>query len=368
MKNKELLKLLAMFLVALVSCYLLFISWRSYESAISTPRADLTTNSSVNHSSNAYKSSSEYSFASTTALAELPPVDPSTTFTVVVLPDTQNYSSTYPEIFCKQTQWIIDHKKDLDIVFVSQLGDIVNDGAEKAQEWQNATKCLGHLDEIVPYGVIPGNHDLDAPHIKSSGFSAYSKYFPAERFQSYPWYGGNFEGNRNNYEIIDVSSASSSKKKLLFLNLEIEPSDAALAWADKVVKKNPDAYTILTTHKYLNIATTSPENSLAFSKQSDGNTGKEIWDRLVFNNCSIAMVWSGHFHGENRISAKNSCGQDVDQVLQDYQDFPNGGDGWLRVYEFSPKIGKIQAYTYSPYLSEIATGVDSQFSLSLIMR
>jgi hypothetical protein len=289
-----------------------------------------------------------------------PPIDPAKSFSVVVLPDTQNYSAEYPEIFCEQTQWIVDHKKELNIVFVSHMGDLVNNGGEKPEQWETASRCMGKLDGVVPYSVIPGNHDSDTPHRKSSGFSAYDKYFPATKFSDNIWYGGDFQNNRNNFEIINAGGIP-----MLFLNLEIEPSDKALDWARTVVAKHPDAYTILTTHKFLPVYLRVRDIALGFS--ADGNTGESIWEKLIFGNCSIAMTWSGHYHGENRISSKDSCGKDVNQVLQDYQDRPNGGEGWLRVYVFSPEKKNIQVYTYSPFLGKMETDRDSRFTLPFVL-
>ena len=49
-------------------------------------------------------------------------------FTVVALPDTQNYAKDHPEIFMDQTRWIADNRDSLQIAFVTHLGDIVNNG------------------------------------------------------------------------------------------------------------------------------------------------------------------------------------------------------------------------------------------------
>jgi hypothetical protein len=38
----------------------------------------------------------------------------------------------------------------------------------------------------------------------------------------------------------------------------------------------------------------------------------------------------------------------VQQVVQDYQDGPNGGDGWLRYFTFKPAEDRIFGYTFSP--------------------
>jgi len=43
-------------------------------------------------------------------------------FTIVVLPDTQFYSESYPATFAAQTQWIVDNKDAMNIVYVAHEG------------------------------------------------------------------------------------------------------------------------------------------------------------------------------------------------------------------------------------------------------
>jgi hypothetical protein len=226
------------------------------------------------------------------------------------------------------------------------------------EQWAVASKCLGKLEGIVPYSVIPGNHDFDTPHDKSSGFKSFDATFPVSRFSMFSWYGGNFENNRNNFEIINAVGM-----KLLFLNLEIEPSDEALAWANGIVKAYPDSFTIISTHKYLGLGSGAPDTNLSFSK--NGNVGWSIWKKLVYSNCSISMVLSGHYHGNNHITTNNSCEKPVHQIVQDYQALDNGGNGWLRIYTFTPEERKVSVSTYSPYLNKFNNKDDNKFSFSI---
>jgi hypothetical protein len=81
-------------------------------------------------------------------------------FTLVGLPDTQNYSSSYPQIFASQTNWVQLNATALDIQYVSHYGDIVNN-ADQAFQWVNADNAMRVLDDMgIPYGVCPGNHDF----------------------------------------------------------------------------------------------------------------------------------------------------------------------------------------------------------------
>lgn len=105
-------------------------------------------------------------------------VDP---FTIAVLPDTQFYSEGYPDTFNAQTQWVLDHRISKNIVFVSQLGDIVQNGESGATrnltEWQRADAAMDKLDGslatspdgLIPYTALIGNHDYVTISDKTSG-------------------------------------------------------------------------------------------------------------------------------------------------------------------------------------------------------
>lgn len=276
-------------------------------------------------------------------------------FTVVVLPDTQNYSKNNPSTFCNQTDWIIKNKEKLNIVFVSHMGDIVDSGGSSLKEWEAAANCMKILNGKIPYGIIPGNHDSDIAHKKESGFKTFNKYFPAQDNNHYI-------NNENNYQIVNIFN-----KKILFLNLSIEANNKELEWAAKIANDNKDKYIILTTHKYLHDYNNKLSQGHEYSKY--GNSGQAIWDKLVYKNCNIKMVWSGHYHGddgENHIITKNSCGDDVNQIVQDYQSRENNGNGLLRIYEFDINRKNIKVKTYSPFIDKYETDNDSEFELDFI--
>lgn len=70
---------------------------------------------------------------------------PETDFSMIVLPDTQNYSTSYPATFSSQTQFVVDNKDTLNIAFVTHEGDIVNT-ANSTTEWNNADTAMDILD------------------------------------------------------------------------------------------------------------------------------------------------------------------------------------------------------------------------------
>ena len=283
-----------------------------------------------------------------------------TPFSVVVLPDTQIYSQDFPDLFCQQTAWIVDRRQEQNIVFVTHLGDIVNNGGDATAEWEAALRCMNILDPFVPLGIVPGNHDVDNIGDPNPTFNTFNLHFPETKFTNREWYGGNFNRNQNSYQLISASSVN-----LLFLHLEVDPPDEVLQWASSILQSHPDRKAIVTTHVYLNDASGERSQAPHFRPT---NSAEDIWHKLIAPNCNVFLVLSGHFHdadGENQLRSLNNCGRPVDQIVQDYQDREQGGNGRLRIYQFHPLLGKINVHTYSPVLEQYEVDQDSQFELEV---
>lgn len=77
-------------------------------------------------------------------------------FLLVLLPDTQTYTSNYSDIFKSQTSWIAENAKK--IAFVLHQGDITDNNSEP--QWKVAVESFNMLDGKVPYTFAPGNHDI----------------------------------------------------------------------------------------------------------------------------------------------------------------------------------------------------------------
>jgi len=91
--------------------------------------------------------------------------------------------------------------------------------------------------------------------------------------------------------------------------------------------------------------------------------GDHIWQDFVVHHADqIFLVLCGHNHGEN-MRTDIVDGYTVYQLLADYQDRTNGGNGWLRVLKFIPSEDTVTVQTYSPYLDQYEIDADSQFNL-----
>jgi len=266
-------------------------------------------------------------------------------FTIIVLPDTQYYSENYPWIFDNQTQWILENKESRNIVFVTHLGDVV-DHWWSIEEWDNANTSLSKLDGNVPYGVLPGNHDGAEPN---GDLTNYNNYFGFDRFNNESWYGGAYKNiNTNNYQLF-----SAGGDDYLIFHIQFNPSDDILFWASDVIDQYPNRRVIVSTHNYVH----------GYYSNSRSGMGDNMWDKLVKPHADqVFLVLSGHYEYEVRITSLED-GNFVHQLLSDYQNRADSGNGWLRIIEFSPNIDEISIKTYSPYLNKYETDSNSQFIL-----
>jgi hypothetical protein len=294
-----------------------------------------------------------------------------------VLPDTQYYASSFPDIFATQTRWIVEQKSARNIAVALHVGDVV-DGANDPVQWRVANSSMRALDGLVPYVLVPGNHDTDANRV-----GLIDSYFAPTTM---PWITETMSAGQieNNYAVIDIG-----QQRWLILGLEFGPRDAVLTWADGVLKAHPTLPAIIVTHAYLygdgtryNIAVSGLDSTqpnfqwfipqwYGYTSAQGINDGEEIWQKLIVPNPNVRLVFCGHDNGAKRLTSLRPDGSRVHQMLSDYQWLyggtadDRGGSGFLRVLEFDYDKKEIRVQTYSPYLDEFMTDDANQFTLSL---
>lgn len=295
-------------------------------------------------------------------------------FTVVVLPDTQNYvdytlqksagfALDSSELFIAQMQHIAGKAESRggDVAFLTSVGDIwqhvissedaehfargvlpidasvhpivrrdetLNFEIPKAVEGYRLISAAG-----IPFGVVPGNHDYDAwwtvalprgngssasaRDVHIGGFTAFNAAFGAdsEFFKGKEWYVDSFNGGANSAQVF-----SAGGYRFLNLSLEMQPGDAVLAWAQGVIDRHPGLPTFVTTHDYLNPrGERLPTMDLASADPSGNNSAEALWQKFIRTNDQILMVFSGHQFGAATRIDTNAQGHKVYQLLSDYQ-------------------------------------------------
>ena len=307
-----------------------------------------------------------------TGAGEAGAAEPGIAFTVVVLPDTQYYSSSHPEIFAAQTRWIVEQKSARNIAVALHVGDIV-DGANDPAQWMAASSSLRPMDGLVPYVLVPGNHDSNANRV-----GLIDNYFAPTtmRWITNTMTAGQIE---NNYTLVDIGP-----QQWLVLGLEFGPRDAVITWADGVLKAFPTKPAIIVTHAYLygdgtryDVAKSGLDpnqpsfqafipQSYYYTTKEGSNDGEQIWQKLIVPNPNVRLVFCGHDNGAARLTSLRPDGSRVHQMLSDYQWLDDsGGSGFLRVLQFDYGQKQIRVQTYSPYLDQFMTDDANQFTLSL---
>ncbi len=286
-------------------------------------------------------------------------------FTIVVLPDTQYYSETYPHIFDNQTKWVVETKDEFNTKFVIHLGDLVNSGESSAAQWENANDSMSLMDGEVPYALTIGNHDYDEQAQTTSRNSTFfDSYFNISRYNSESWWGGSMNTSSviNSYQLFNTTNLEGNIIEWMILNLEFCPRNESIAWANNTLNNNPNKKVIYFTHTYLyadNLHVSNQPNNCTDYGFEDMNNGDAQWEKLVKNNSNIDLVASGH-HLSDGIGYRTDNqpnGGKVDQFFTNFQTgvtgSTNGGNGFLRIVRFSPYDNEIIFTTYSPQVDSL---------------
>jgi len=255
----------------------------------------------------------------------------------------------------------------------------------------------------IPFGVLPGNHDYDAmwsaagfpPNlsiprdelerlpeqmgmIHVGGLDNFRSAFgeKGEFFADKPWYVSSYRGGSSSAQVF-----SAGGYQFLHLALEMQPSDAVVAWALEVIDKHEGMPTIVSTHDYLNtdgVRLPNPILDLAKADPEEHNSAEDLWNELISQRDEIFLVLCGHQHGQGRRVDLNINGYEVHQVLANYQSRgqttldagatrssrsgrpPGVGDGWFRLmdFNFAAEQPYVDVKTYSSHYAAYASDLE----------
>ncbi|WP_223068366.1 FIMAH domain-containing protein [Paenibacillus caui] len=256
-------------------------------------------------------------------------------YTLVWMSDTQFYSELYPHIYESQVNWIKERAEEMNIRYVIHTGDIVNEPTAIYQ-WEAGDRYMKVLEDAgIPYGVLAGNHDVGTT---DSDYTTYSKYFGEPRFIGEPHYAESYKDNRGHYDLI---SANGNDFIFLYMGWGVDADD--MAWMNEALAKHPDRIAIIALHDYL----------LPSGVRS--GIGNEVYREVVLKNPNVLAVLSGHYTGSALLTDEVDDDGDgapdrkVYQMLNDYQDFEEGGMGYMKLLHIDSDSGAIYVNTYSPY-------------------
>lgn len=348
-------------------------------------------------------------------------------FTIAAIPDTQNYmdythqkEENFPfdarEMFFEQMEYIAANTESQggEIAFVTGLGDVwqhqtmrIDPGhymrgfreapnsvfgkmfapSQKVLDVEMPAAKKGYelLMGKVPFSAVPGNHDYDAMWTDSKfppadkidfkdlstigtlhpgGLSNFRAVFGEHTpfFKGRDWYVGANDGGADSAQVFEAEGY-----KFLHIGLQFDPPNSSLEWAARMIARYPGVPTIISTHDYLDTKGERRPNFLIDGAKVDpqDNSPQMMWDKLISQHDQIFMVLCGHHHGQSLRIDRNAAGNEVYQVLADYQDRgqtaidagvkserpPTIGDGWMRLmeFDFTGKVPQVKVRTYSTH-------------------
>lgn len=365
------------------------------------------------------------------ALPALAQPDNDGRFTIAVIPDTQNYtdhthqkSAGFPfdarDQLMEQMRFIADNaaSRGGDIVFATAVGDVwqyptievdpdhakrgftarplpaglsMDDWARRVREIEipAAVEAYRLLDGVLPFSVVPGNHDYDAQWwdqswpqdltapegdlrrlgmIHVGGLTAFTEAFGAASpfFANRSWYIASHDDGADSAQVFEAGGY-----RFLHIGLQMAPSDASLKWAETVIHAHAGMPTMISTHDFIDKAGARRAHPVVDLNALDpyDNSAQGMWDKLIARNPQIFMVLSGHHAGQAFRTDPNREGGAVHQLLSDYQDrrqsaldagmerSPGIGDGWLRLmtFDMTGEVPTVRVRTYSTHYDRYAS-------------
>ncbi|MFF9115075.1 LamG-like jellyroll fold domain-containing protein [Streptomyces massasporeus] len=256
-------------------------------------------------------------------------------FTLAVMPDTQ-YLFDGPSIDKAPVEaslrYLLEHGREENIVFLSHLGDLTQNGAK--EEFSAIGEAFRLLDRRgVGYSVLAGNHDVKSSTTDQRGSTPYLDAFGPRRFEGQRTFGGASPDGYNTFHRFAAGG-----REWLVLALDWRLSPRGYAWAKDVLVKHPKTPVILTTHE------------LVVEDDTLSDYGQQLWDQLIEDHDQIFLALGGHYWPAARATRKNAAGHDVHLHLTNYQNRYFGGAAMIRLYRFDLDRGVIDVETLSPWI------------------
>lgn len=214
------------------------------------------------------------------------------TFTIVWLSDTQDMSyHGYNHAMQKMGVWIDSQKEALNIRYVVQTGDAVDNGASPKQ-WAEFDLMYDEFKDTIPYIGAAGNHE-----IKKNG---YLEYLQRPEVCSIPKENVYKEGEAS-YSTFEVDGC-----KFIIVAVGYGIEEESAGWVNSVLQSHDDHIAILLYHDYL-------QTSGRFSIN-----GKSMYKQIVLPNPNVRLVLCGHVcEGTHSVSSRVDIVDDNNDGIMD---------------------------------------------------
>jgi len=277
-------------------------------------------------------------------------------FTIAVAPDLQQevLRDDDPRL-ANRFQWLIDHREELNLQCLLQVGDFMNWDTASHDQYERATKAVKLLDDAgLPYVFCLGNHDTFATggtpekpggsarpgnvHDNLRNTTTYNQYFPLRRFRLL---GGTFEAEK-----IDNAWHTFRAGGLdwLVLNLELWPRAEAIAWAKTIVETHPAHNVMVLTHSFLSPSPDGPQIERRNGGYGD-NSPQYLFEQVIEPYANVRMVFSGHAGSHGYRADQGTQGQTIHEFVQCYHDNQTNP---VRLITIDPAAGTIRSRVHCP--------------------
>jgi 3',5'-cyclic AMP phosphodiesterase CpdA/Ca2+-binding RTX toxin-like protein len=298
-------------------------------------------------------------------------------YTVAVLPDTQDYTDNarLSHIFGDMTQWLVDQKDTLNIKFVIHVGDVTQHN--QVGEWDIAEAALRKLDGVIPYSLLPGNHDQAAGGSAAdhSSVNLDQRFSPDKQEATNPDnFGGAYDQETTSARNTWSTFAGEDGTKWLVLSMEFGPRDDVIRWASDVIEGHLDHRVIVVSHALTDYAGRHDPLGAPLYDEGAGydygigrdpqgaNDGETVYRQLLAKYPNISMTFSGHIFGDGAETnvSYSQYGNPVFEFLVNYQNGisreitgngnealgSNGGNGAMRLVVIDPDNNTVSTETY----------------------
>lgn len=263
-----------------------------------------------------------------------------TPFTFVWMSDTQEYASTYPEIYRCMMQYVSDQRTARNIVYLLHTGDLINN-AYTDHDSLNAQAAFDLLPDDLPVLTACGNHDFkqikDNQGVPQNVYTPYLDY----RHDTNIAPEAEFLDGLSHYALFSAGGID-----FLLLSVGYAQERASIEWANQVCAQYADRIAILVTHSYLK------------APNQHSGPGKLLYEGVVKASPNIRLVLSGHLPGAGFAQraldddGDDSADRTVVESMYNYQHESGGGGGYLRLLTVDPITGDVSVRTYSPWLDD----------------